>query len=119
VERFVEVQQAFYTSQFSVQWVHLPAATQVVQYLENLNIGESLPHLILLDQGLSSNQVKQEFLLLQQHNPYKNIPLVVYSTSMDIRTQAFFHHWNVKVWGKQDPVDIRELLPAAPEENKK
>jgi hypothetical protein len=95
------------------------AATQVVEYLENLKIGESLPQLILLDQCLSSTHVKQEFLHIQQRNPYKRIPLVVYSTSMDMRTQAFFKNWNVKVWLKHDPVDIRELLPKAEEDNKR
>lgn len=112
---FLKVQQAFYALQFPVQWVHLVTGAQVVAYLENLKIGEPLPQLIMLDHGLSSTRVKQEFLNIQRHNPYKRIPFVIYSSSMDVRTQAFFKNWNVKVWVKRNPVDIKALLPTVAE----
>jgi CheY-like chemotaxis protein len=54
---------------------------QALEYLENLSSDEALPRLIVLDLNMPLLNGSQTLIQLKQSNRFKNIPVIIYSTS--------------------------------------
>jgi CheY-like chemotaxis protein len=83
---------------------------ELLQYLESIR-SYNLPLLVVLDMNMPKMDGKQTIVALKKHQQFKNLPVVVY-TSSDNKTDAMFcnkysAHYMVKPW------DIQHIQQAA------
>jgi CheY-like chemotaxis protein len=81
-EDFYTIKCALEDLQLGHRIAHLKNGKNLFEYLENnLTLKQALPHLILLDIKMPILNGIEVLKLLKENNLYKDIPVVIYSTS--------------------------------------
>ena len=71
-----------------------------LQFLTQAEQAGSLPCLIVLDLNMPVLDGKQTFQKINENQPLRNIPLVVYTSSSNPNDQAYFNNHGVKYFVK-------------------
>ena len=87
------VQQAFESYNDSIAVVHAHNGFIAMQYLQELLNSDILPCLIILDMNMPGMNGKEVLIRLKQSEDFKNIPVVVFTTSSNKADKDFAQKW--------------------------
>jgi CheY-like chemotaxis protein len=101
---FAEAFESFSSKNFQLET--LEDGLEVVNYLKGIQHEEDLPQLFVLDQNMPKMTGKATLVYLKQHDRYKHIPVIIYTTYPDeILVQDFHQHGAEAVISKPDTFD--------------
>lgn len=88
------IQQAFETHDPTTQLIHATNGLQALELLSQLRVSNNLPCLIILDINMPVMDGKETLMRLKQTEEYKNIPVVLFTTSSSDGDKAFAQKWD-------------------------
>lgn len=87
------VQQAFESYNETITVVHAHTGFMALEYLQELHSKELLPCLIILDMNMPGMDGRETLIRIRQSKEYKNIPVVVFTTSSHKSDKDFAQRW--------------------------
>jgi len=87
------VQQAFAEYDESIEVVHASNGFEAIEYLNKINHNGPLPCLIILDMNMPGMNGRETLVHLKQHSLFKNIPVVMFTTSNSQMDKDFAQKW--------------------------
>lgn len=101
------VQQAFQLSKEEVSLVHASNGFEALQRLAELEAASDIPCLIILDINMPGMDGKEALIRIKQSDNFRNIPVILFTTSSSESDQAFARKWSAKFITK--PLIFSEL----------
>jgi CheY-like chemotaxis protein len=101
------VQQAFEEFDETVNLIHAHEGFETLQLLEEMTGSGSLPCLIILDINMPGMNGREALVSIKENDRYKNIPVVLFTTSSSRADQEFAEKWGANFITK--PVVYSEL----------
>ena len=101
------VQQAFEQHKELIEIVHAENGFQAIDYLNGLPENGRLPCLILLDINMPGMDGREALIRIRQSERFKNIPVVLFTTSSSRLDQEFARKWDARFFTK--PLHYAEL----------
>ena len=101
------VQQAFESYNDSIAVVHAHNGFIALEYLQQLYISDVLPCLIILDMNMPGMDGRETLIRIRQSEQFKNIPVVVFTTSSHKTDKDFAEKWGADFITK--PLVYKEL----------
>ena len=101
------VQQAFESYNDSIAVVHAHNGFTALEYLQQLYTSDVLPCLIILDMNMPGMDGRETLIRIRQSEEFKNIPVVVFTTSSHKADKDFAEKWGADFITK--PLVYKEL----------
>lgn len=90
------VKQAFEIYDGDISILHASNGFETMQVMKDLETKEKLPCLIILDINMPGMDGRETLIQLKQHDRYKTIPVVLFTTSSSSLDKAFADKWGAK-----------------------
>jgi CheY-like chemotaxis protein len=90
------VEQAFEKYNSGVEVVHAKDGFEALKFLHELKDTTPLPCLIILDINMPGMDGRETLIRIKQSLRFKDIPVVLFSTSSSDRDKAFARKWNAE-----------------------
>src|SRR5215203_3708183 len=87
------VKQAFQIYDGTIRIVHANNGLEALEMLQNLHEKDTLPCLILLDINMPGMDGRETLIKIKQHERWRDIPAVVFSTSSSSLDREFASKW--------------------------
>jgi CheY-like chemotaxis protein len=107
------VQQAFESYSETITIVHANNGFMALEYLKELQSKGLLPCLIILDMNMPGMDGRETLIRIRQSEEYKDIPVVVFTTSSHKSDKDFAEKWGAEFITK--PLVYNELEALAKE----
>jgi CheY-like chemotaxis protein len=78
---------------------------EVLRFLDDFALNASTPMLIILDINMPRMNGKETLMAIRKHPNYQHIPVMVYSTSNDVRDKLFCQKFNASWVNKPSDVE--------------
>ena len=101
------VNQAFQQFDSSIRLIHALNGFEALKYLGDLKEADMTPCLVILDVNMPGMDGKETLIRIKQSDDYKNIPVILFTTSSSDGDQAFARKWGAYFITK--PVMYHEL----------
>jgi len=101
------VEQAFEKYNSGVEVVHAKDGFEGLKYLNELKDTDPLPCLVILDINMPGMDGRETLIRIKQSLRFKDIPVVLFTTSSSDRDKAFARKWNAEFITK--PLIFSEL----------
>jgi CheY-like chemotaxis protein len=101
------VKEAFTQYAKNVEVVTVRDGVEALSYLNNINDGELIPCLIILDINMPKMTGKEALMKLRQQDKFKNIPAMLFTTSSMPLDKDFATKYNAGFITK--PIDVRQM----------
>ena len=101
------IQQAFQQSDGSTQLLHASNGFDALEQLNQLKAEKRLPCLIILDINMPGMNGREALIRIRQSEDYKDIPVVLFTTSSSELDRAFAKKWKAEFITK--PLIFSEL----------
>lgn len=88
------VEQAFEKYYSDISIVHAKDGFEALKFLNELQEYHALPCLIILDINMPGMDGRETLIRIKQSLRFKDIPVVLFSTSSSERDKAFARKWN-------------------------
>lgn len=90
------VEQAFEKYNSGIKVVHAKDGFEALKFLNELKDKDQLPCLIILDINMPGMDGRETLIRVKQSLRFKDIPVVLFSTSSSDRDKAFARKWNAE-----------------------
>lgn len=77
---------------------------EVLQFLADFCTGNNLPALIVLDNNMPRMNGKEALVAIRSNEAYKNVPVLIYSTSVNEADKMFCSRYHASLTGKPNTV---------------
>ncbi len=101
------VKEAFLQYAQNIELVTLADGLEAVSYLTNLPHREPTPCLIILDINMPRMNGKEALVKLREIKRYKEVPIVLFTTSSQTRDQYFAEKYSAGFFTK--PIDYKQM----------
>jgi CheY-like chemotaxis protein len=101
------VQEAFTNFTNNVEVVTVTDGTKALNYLDSLDHFDATPCLIILDINMPGINGKEVLLELRSKDKFKDIPVVLFTTSSLPQDKEFARKWQAGFITK--PIDVRQM----------
>ena len=90
------VKQAFELYDGDINIIHASNGFETLQHMADLEGKQRLPCLIVLDINMPGMDGRETLIQLKQHERFKKIPVVLFTTSSSSLDKAFAEKWGAK-----------------------
>jgi FOG: CheY-like receiver len=90
------VHEAFEKYNSGIKVVHAKDGFEALKYLNRLNENDPLPCLIILDINMPGMDGRETLIRIKQSIRFKDIPVVLFTTSSSERDMHFARKWNAE-----------------------
>jgi CheY-like chemotaxis protein len=104
------VQQAFEKYDGAIELLHAANGFEALQQLEHAKAAGSLPCLVILDINMPGMNGKETLIRIRQSEDFKNMTVVLFTTSSSETDKAFARKWNAEFITKPLIYSELELL---------
>ncbi len=101
------VQQAFEGYNSSIVVLHAHNGFMALEFLNDLHLSDKLPCLIILNMNMPGMDGRETLIRIKQSDIFKNIPVVMFTTSSNKADKDFAQKWGADFITK--PLVYREL----------
>ena len=106
---FIILSDAFKAYSENIEIVRAENGVKVIDYLKDTGSGQKCPGLIILDLNMPVMDGKETLIRIKSSNQYSNIPVVIFTTSSDLRDKRILEKYDVPFFTK--PISYQELKP--------
>lgn len=90
------VEQAFEKYNTGIEVIHAKDGFEAMKFLNALDGSSTLPCLIILDINMPGMDGRETLIRIKQSDRFKEIPVVLFTTSSSDRDMAFARKWNAE-----------------------
>ena len=105
---FIILSDAFKAFNENIEIIRAENGVKVIDYLKDTE-GFTSPGLIILDLNMPVMDGKETLVRLKSSDRYSNIPVVIFTTSSDVRDKRILEKYDVPFYTK--PISYQELQP--------
>lgn len=106
---FIILADAFRAYSEDIELVRAENGLKVIDYLKRISSPDSYPGLIILDLNMPVMDGKETLIRLKSFDQYNDIPVVIFTTSSDIRDKRILEQYDVPFYTK--PISYQDMKP--------
>ena len=106
---FMILSDAFKAFSENIELVRAENGLKVIDYLNDAKSGKDYPCLIILDLNMPVMDGKETLIRLKSADHYNDIPVVIFTTSSDVRDKRILERYDVPFYTK--PISYHDLKP--------
>lgn len=106
---FIILADAFKSYNEDIELVRAENGLKVIDYLKRIPSPDNYPGLIILDLNMPVMDGKETLIRLKSLNQYNDIPVVIFTTSSDIRDKRILEQYDVPFYTK--PISYQDMKP--------
>ena len=106
---FMILADAFKAFDEDIELVRAENGLKVIDFLKHIAAPDAYPGLIILDLNMPVMDGKETLIRLKSFDQYNDIPVVIFTTSSDIRDKRILEKYDVPFYTK--PISYQDLKP--------